>query len=301
MSRHLLTIRDLTKEEILGLIERALEIKGLGGQTSSRLRGKTLGLVFDKPSTRTRVSFEVAMFRLGGNTLFLGKADTQMSRDEPIKDTSRVLSRYLDALAVRTFAQSTVEEMARWCSIPVINALTDQYHPCQVLSDLMTVVEKKKELNGLKIAWIGDGNNVARSWINAAGILGFRLVLACPPGYHPGTDMVEWAGESVQVVEDPREAARGAHVINTDVWASMGQEAEKDQRLKVFTPYQVDQALVDLADPDVIVMHCLPAHRGEEIAEDVLEGPNSVVFDQAENKMHLHQALLEFLVAGPGK
>ncbi len=297
MAKHLLTLRDLSKEEIMGLIQRALEIKSGGGQASDRLKGKTLGLIFDKPSTRTRVSFEVAMFRLGGSTLYLGRADTQMSRNEPAKDTARVLSRYLDALAIRTFGQALVKEMARWSAIPVINALTDQYHPCQVLSDLMTVVEKKNGLDGLKIAWIGDGNNVARSWINAAGILGLELVLACPPGYHPGKGLVQWAGGNVKVVEDPKEAARGAHVINTDVWASMGQEEEKEERIKIFQPYQVDQSLVELADPAVIVMHCLPAHRGEEITEEVLEGPKSVVFDQAENKMHLHQALLEMLLA----
>ncbi|HIC85137.1 MAG TPA: ornithine carbamoyltransferase [Desulfobacterales bacterium] len=274
-----------------------MEIKSKGAKVSDKLKGKVLGLIFDKPSTRTRVSFEVAMFRLGGATLYLGRADTQMSRNEPTKDTARVLSRYLDALAVRTFEQDLVEEMARWSKIPVINALTDRYHPCQVLSDLMTVVEKKRGLDGLKIAWIGDGNNVARSWINAAAILGFELVLACPPGYHPGDELLNRAGGKVKIVEDPRDAAQGAHVINTDVWASMGQEEEYKDRRKAFQPYQVDQALVDLADPEVLVMHCLPAHRGEEITEEVLEGPRSIVFDQAENKVHLHQALLEMLLA----
>ena len=297
MTKHLLTLRDLTKEEITALIQRAMEIKSKGAKVSDKLKGKVLGLIFDKPSTRTRVSFEVAMFRLGGATLYLGRADTQMSRNEPTKDTARVLSRYLDALAVRTFEQDLVEEMARWSKIPVINALTDRYHPCQVLSDLMTVVEKKRGLDGLKIAWIGDGNNVARSWINAAAILGFELVLACPPGYHPGDELLNRAGGKVKIVEDPRDAAQGAHVINTDVWASMGQEEEYKERRKVFQPYQVDQALVDLADPEVLVMHCLPAHRGEEITEEVLEGPRSIVFDQAENKVHLHQALLEMLLA----
>ena len=297
MTKHLLTLWDLTKEEITALIQRAMEIKSKGAKVSDKLKGKVLGLIFDKPSTRTRVSFEVAMFRLGGATLYLGRADTQMSRNEPTKDTARVLSRYLDALAVRTFEQDLVEEMARWSKIPVINALTDRYHPCQVLSDLMTVVEKKRGLDGLKIAWIGDGNNVARSWINAAAILGFELVLACPPGYHPGDELLNRAGGKVKIVEDPRDAAQGAHVINTDVWASMGQEEEYKERRKVFQPYQVDQALVDLADPEVLVMHCLPAHRGEEITEEVLEGPRSIVFDQAENKVHLHQALLEMLLA----
>jgi ornithine carbamoyltransferase len=221
-----------------------------------------------------------------------------MSRDEAVEDTARVLSRYMDVLAIRTYSQELVEEMAQWASIPVINALTDKYHPCQVLSDLMTVKEKRGDLKDLRVAWIGDGNNVAQSWINAAHLLGFELVLACPAGYHPLPEVLGGESGKIRVVEDPKEAARDADVINTDVWASMGQEDEKTQRLEAFRAFQVNQSLVAVARKDVIVMHCLPAHRGEEITADVLDGPHSVVFDQAENKLHLHQALLASLLIG---
>jgi len=296
MKKDLLTISDLSIEEILILIDRGLEIKRAGRHVSTSLAGYTLGLIFDKASTRTRVSFETAMFRLGGQTLFLSRSDTQMSRDETDEDTARVLSRYLDALAIRTYSQELVQDMARYAHIPVINALTDLYHPCQVLSDLMTIKEKRGALNGMKVAWIGDGNNVAHSWINAAHIMGFEMVLACPSGYHPLPEVMEPVGQNIRVVEDPKEAAKGADVINTDVWASMGQEDERSKRLKDFQGFQVDQTLIELAAPDVLVMHCLPAHRGEEITSEVMDGPNSVVFDQAENKLHLHQALLERLL-----
>jgi ornithine carbamoyltransferase len=236
------------------------------------------------------------MFRLGGQTLFLSKGETQMSRDESVSDTARVVSRYLDGLALRTYSQEVVEEMARWAEIPVINALTDRYHPCQVLSDLVTVQEKKGRIEGLKIAWVGDGNNVAHSWIDAARVLGFELTLACPPGYHPHPDVLAHAGKHIRVVENPREAAEGADVINTDVWASMGQEGQREKRIADFKEYQVNESLVRLGKSEVIVMHCLPAHRGEEITSEVLEGQHSVVFDQAENKLHLHMALLEKLI-----
>ena len=299
MKKDLLNLRDLDREEVLYLVDRSLEIKKTGGRGERPLEGCSMGLLFDKSSTRTRVSFEAAMARLGGQTVFLSRKDTQMSRDEPVEDTARVLSRYLDVLVIRTYSQAFVEDMARWAEIPVINALTDLYHPCQVLSDLVTVREKLGTLDDMKVAWIGDGNNVAHSWINAARILGFDLFLACPKGYHPKPEVLEGAAGNIRVLEDPAEAARDAHVINTDVWASMGQDAEKEQRLKDFQGFQVNEAIVKLARSDVLVMHCLPAHRGEEITADVLEGPRSVVFDQAENKMHLHQALLEkMLVKG---
>jgi len=300
MKKDLLTLRDLTRDEICALIARALEIKTKTGKMSRdrAFEGKVLGLMFVKASTRTRVSFQTAMFRLGGNTIFMTGADTQVSRNEPVKDTARVLSRYLDVLAVRTYRQEEVEEMARWSKIPVINALTDRYHPCQILSDLLTVQEKTGRLDGLKVAWIGDGNNVANSWVNAASILGFELVLACPVGYEPHRDVLENAGKNVKVTRNPMEAADGADVVNTDVWASMGQEKEAEQRRVVFENYRVTRALVEKARPGALVMHCLPAHRGEEIENEVLEGPNSVVFDQAENKMHLHQALLEAFLLG---
>ncbi len=296
MKKDVLTIKDLTRDEILVLIDRGIELKKAGAGADRPFNGHTLGLIFDKASTRTRVSFEVAMFRLGGRTIFLSRKETQMSRDEAVRDTARVLSRYLDVLAVRTFSQEMVEEMARWSEIPVINALTDQYHPCQVLSDLMTVKERKGTLSGLRVAWIGDGNNMSHSWINAAHILGFELILACPPGYYPMPHVMEGSGDNIKLVTDPSEAARNADVINTDVWTSMGQDGEREQRLRYFQGFQVDDALVGLGKPDVLVMHCLPAHRGEEISDEVLEGAHSVVFDQAENKMHLQQALLEKLL-----
>jgi len=298
MKKDLLSINDLSRNEILALIDRAIEIKSQDRNANRSLQGYTLGLIFEKASTRTRVSFEIAMFRLGGQTIFLNRSDTQMSRDENIHDTAKVLSRYIDALAIRTYSQDLLEDMAEHSDIPIINALSDIYHPCQVLSDMVTVKEKKGSLNGIKIAWIGDGNNVAHSWIMAAQVLGFELVLACPKGSTPLPEILDGSSGNIRVVDDPEEAAKGAAVINTDVWASMGQEAEEEQRLADFRAYQVDSKLVKLAEPDVIVMHCLPAHRGEEITSEVLDGPNSVVFDQAENKLHLHQALLEKIIAG---
>jgi ornithine carbamoyltransferase len=296
MKRDFTSIRDLTGEEIEFLLEKAFEMKRAGKRYEKSLTGYTLGLLFEKASTRTRVSFESAMYRLGGQTLFLSSRDTQLSRGEPVKDTARVLARYLDGLAIRTYSQGLVEEMAGWADIPVINALSDKYHPCQVLSDLMTVKEKQGKLDGLRIAWVGDGNNMANSWINAAGALGFQLTLACPSGYGPDGDVLSGAGENVRVIADPREAVSGADVINTDVWASMGQEGQQEERVRVFQNFQVNESLVKLGNPGAIVMHCLPAHRGEEITDEVLEGPQSVVFDQAENKMHLHQAILEWLL-----
>jgi ornithine carbamoyltransferase len=293
MKKDLLTIQDLSKEDIMSLIRRGLELRAKGRTPERTLEGRILGLMFDKASTRTRVSFEAAMFRMGGQTIFLSRGDTQMSRDESIKDTALVLSRYIDILAIRTYSQELIEEMAMWSHIPVINALTDLYHPCQVLSDLMTVVNKKGGLEGLKIAWIGDGNNVANSWINAASTLGFELMIASPPGYQPLQELIEGKDSNIRIVDDPRAAAEGADVINTDVWTSMGQEAERAKRMSDFNGFQVDKELVSLGKPDVAVMHCLPAHRGEEIAPEVLDGPNSVVFDQAENKLYLHEALLE--------
>jgi len=293
MKKDLLTIQDLDKEDIMSLIRRGLELKAKGRTPERTLEGRILGLMFDKASTRTRVSFEAAMFRMGGQTIFLSRGDTQMSRDESIKDTARVLSRYIDILAIRTYSQELIEEMAMWSHIPVINALTDLYHPCQVLSDLMTVMNKKGKLEGLKVAWIGDGNNVANSWINAASILGFELMIASPPGYQPLPELIEGTASNIRIVDDPRAAAEGADVINTDVWTSMGQEAERAKRISDFKGFRVDKDLVSLGNSDVVVMHCLPAHRGEEITTEILEGPNSVVFDQAENKLYLHEALLE--------
>src|SRR5512136_201698 len=244
MKKDLLAIRDLTKDDLLGLLDKGLQFKKQGRKVKRTLQGYTLGMLFDKASTRTRISFEAAMFRLGGQTLFMHRAETQLSRDETVGDTARVLSRYLDAMAIRTFSQQFLEGMAREGDIPVINALTDRFHPCQVLSDLMTILEKRGNLDKLRVAWVGDGNNVAHSWIEAASLLGFELVLACPDGYHPNADVLRRAKErgrgSVEVVKDADAACRGADVVTTDVWVSMGQEQEKSARNDVFEPYTVD-------------------------------------------------------------
>ncbi len=302
MKKHLLTLLDLSAQEMEDLFQTAAHLKKekKAGTVSTALSGKSLGLLFDKPSTRTRISFEAAMIQLGGAPVFIGASDSQISRGEPARDTARVLSRYLDAVAVRTFSQDLLVELAEFSDIPVINALTDRYHPCQVLSDLMTVIEKKGGYRGVKIVWVGDGNNVAHSWINAAAVLGLDLTLACPEGYLPDAQVVQQARErgkgSIVVTQDPEAAVKGADVLYTDVWASMGQEREHGVRKAVFKPFCVDEALVEKAAKDVVVMHCLPAHRGEEIAESVLEGPRSVVWDQSENKLHMHKAVLLKLI-----
>ena len=304
MTKHLLTLADFEKEEFEVFFKRALTLKKKQkkGKADQPLVGKSLGLLFEKPSTRTRVSFETAMVQLGGSPLFISSKDTQMSRDEPIKDTARVLSRYLDALVIRTYSQDIVCEFAEFSTIPVINALTNAYHPCQVLSDLLTVIERKGTYEDLKIAWVGDGNNMAQSWINAAAVLGFKLHLACPEGYFPEEQIVANAAKRpnarIIIGSDPVAAVKDADVVNTDVWASMGQEAEQQTRKEIFAPYQVNEALLENAADDVIVLHCLPAHREEEITEEVLEGPHSAVWDQSENKLHMHKAILEILLAG---
>jgi ornithine carbamoyltransferase len=304
LKKDILTILDLTKDDIDRLIARAVELKDMRkNEVHYRpFAGKTLGLIFDKASTRTRVSFEAAMVQLGGSPLFISAKDTQIARDEPVRDTARVLSRYLDCIAIRTYSQDLLEEFAAFSSIPVINALTDLYHPCQVLSDLMTVIEKKGSYSGIKIAWIGDGNNVAHSWINAAAVLGLNLVLACPKGYFPNEDILARVSGTgcgrIDVISDPVEAARDADVIYTDVWASMGQEGEHTIRKRAFESYQVNSRLLKAAAKDVFVMHCLPAHREEEISEELLEGACSVVWDQSENKLHMAKAVIEALING---
>lgn len=301
MKKNVLALSDISKEDFEKFFQRAAELKDRQkkGITENLLAGKTAGLLFDKPSTRTRISFEAAMAQLGGTAIFINAKDTQMTRGEPVKDVARVFSRYLDALVIRTYAQELLEEFAEFSDIPVINALTDMYHPCQVLSDLMTVIECKGGYKDLKIVWVGDGNNVANSWINAAAVLGLNLVLACPQGYLPDETIVANAlakkcGQ-ITVTSDPAAAAENADVIYTDVWVSMG-DKDGDAKKQVFQPFQVNSAIVNRASKDVIVMHCLPAHRGEEITEDVLEGPNSVAWDQAENKLHMHKAVLEILI-----
>ncbi len=301
MKRDLLTILDLSREEIEMLLVRARELKDWQreGEIHTPLLGKTLALIFDKPSTRTRVSFEAGMAQLGGASIYLAPGQTQMSRNEPVADTARVLSRYVDGVVIRTFAQEMVEELARHADIPVINGLTDTHHPCQVLSDLLTVREHFQDLAHLKVAWVGDGNNMANSWITAALHLDFTLYLACPKGYEPDTALLQQAqktGKRVYLTQDPRAAVADVQVINTDVWASMGQEDEAAARREVFKPYQVNAGLLKLARPEAIVLHCLPAHRGEEITAEVLDGPQSRVWDQAENRLHFQKALLEWLL-----
>jgi ornithine carbamoyltransferase len=301
MKRDLLTILDLSREEIKALLKRAVELKALHrqGKNPRSLEGKTLAMIFDKPSTRTRVSFEAGMAQLGGSSIYLAPGQTQLDRGEPIADTARVLSRYVDAVVIRTFAQKTVEDLARHATIPVINGLTDTHHPCQVLSDLMTIQERFGKLEGLKVAWVGDGNNMANSWITAALHLDFCLYLACPQDYGPDAALMQQAkklGRCITLGHDPHWAVQDVHVINTDVWASMGQEAEAAARKEVFKPYQVNSELMKLALPEAIVLHCLPAHRGEEITSDVLDGPQSAAWDQAENRLHLQKALLEWML-----
>ncbi|MFZ5447110.1 MAG: ornithine carbamoyltransferase [Thermodesulfobacteriota bacterium] len=302
MKRDLLTILDLSRDEIVTLLARARELKALHrrGQNPTPLQGKTVAMIFDKPSTRTRVSFEAGIAQLGGTSIYLAPGQTQMSRNEPVADTARVLSRYVDGVVVRTFAQATVEELARHATIPVINGLTDTHHPCQVLSDLMTMEERFGDFTGLKVAWVGDGNNMANSWITAAMHLDFPLHLACPQGYEPDAHLLHRAkaeGARVFLGHDPKEAVAEALVINTDVWASMGQEGEAAARRLVFQPYQVNSELLKLASPQAIVLHCLPAHRGEEITAAVLDGRQSAAWDQAENRMHFQKALLEWLLS----
>jgi ornithine carbamoyltransferase len=297
--RHLLALEDFSGEQLRALIDRALVLKGerRAGVRHQQLSGKTIGMIFEKPSTRTRASFEAAMYGLGGQVMFLSARDTQLARSEPLKDTARVMSRYVDGLVVRTFGQKVVEELAAYSATPVINALTDLHHPCQVLSDVMTMLEKKGDIASLRVAWVGDGNNMANSWIQAAGKLGFSLTLACPEDYDPNAGILATsraqAAKPITLVREPAQAVKNADVVNVDVWASMGQESEQEARSEVFSSYQLNDKLMALAAPGAIVMHCLPAHRGEEISEDLFEAQAATIFDQAENKMHMHKAILE--------
>jgi ornithine carbamoyltransferase len=295
--RHFLAIPDFTRSELLDLLDLAAQMKR-GDYRERPLEGKTLGMIFAKSSTRTRVSFEVGAFQLGGHALFLSARDIQLGRGEPIRDTARVLSRYLDGIMIRTYDHADVEELARFASIPVINGLTDLLHPCQVLADLLTIRESLGGWEGKTVAWIGDGNNMANSWLNAAGVLGFELRLACPEGYQPNPEILERNRKLARITltADPREAARGAHVLNTDVWASMGQEEEQEVRARAFQGYIVDEALMATADRSAIFLHCLPAHRGEEVSDGVIEGPKSQVWNQAENRLHVQKALLATLM-----
>jgi ornithine carbamoyltransferase len=297
--RDFLAIRDFSREDINRLFDLAARMKS-GAYRDKPLAGKALAMIFTKSSTRTRVSFEVGTYQLGGHALFLSSRDIQIGRGEPIKDTARVLSRYVDGIMIRTFAHADVEELARYASVPVINGLTDLLHPCQVLTDLFTMREALGGWDGKTVAWIGDGNNMANSWLNAAGVLGFELKLACPKGYEPNAEILAFAKAhaSVTVTRDVAVAMKGAHAVNTDVWASMGQEEEAAERARAFKGYQVSTEMMALAARDAIFLHCLPAHRGEEVTEDVFEGTQSKVFDQAENRLHVQKAIMATLMGG---
>lgn len=292
--RHFLSLADYSQEEILRLISRAEEFKqGVAGKGSPlALAGKSIGMIFEKPSTRTRTSFEVGIHQLGGHAVVLNHKDIQMGRGEPIRDTARVLSRYLDGIVIRTFGQEVLEEFAQWTSVPVVNALSDLLHPCQVLGDLFTLHRVGLDVTNMRAAWIGDGNNMANSWINAAEKLGFTLVLACPAGYDPA---VQFTSRKISITRDPAEAIVGADVVSTDVWASMGQESEAEARIKAFQGYQVNAELLEKAGKEVYVLHCLPAHRGEEITDEVMESELSLVWEEAENRLHVQKAILEML------
>jgi ornithine carbamoyltransferase len=297
--RHFLSIPDFTREELLDTLELAARMKR-GEYADRPLEGKTLAMIFTKSSTRTRVSFEVGTFQLGGHALFLSSRDIQLGRGEPIRDTARVLSRYVDGIMIRTFAQQDVDDLARFGTVPVINGLTDLLHPCQIMADLQTIRESLgPDLEPVKVAWVGDGNNMANSWLNAAYRLGFELRLAFPEGYEPDAAILERARSAANIVvtHDPREAVEGADVVNTDVWASMGQEEEAEKRIRDFAGYCVDDALMARASRRSIFLHCLPAHRGEEVADSVIEGPRSRVFDEAENRLHVQKAIMVKVMA----
>lgn len=301
MNKDFLCLTDWSKADLDQIFALAQDLKARQqrGEPHPLLGGKTLAMIFEKSSTRTRISFEVGMVQLGGHALFLSSSNTQMGRGEPIKDTGRVMARYCDGIMIRTYSQQAVEELAQWADIPVINGLTDMYHPCQIMADLMTVIEHKGGYDGLKFCWIGDGNNMSNSWINAAAVFGFELRVATPKDYMPDATVMARAkelGARVSYTNDPREAAAGADVLNTDVWASMGQEEEAEKRRVAFAGYQVNSEIMALAAKDAIVLHCLPAHRGEEITDEVIESAQSVVFDEAENRMHIQKAIMATLM-----
>jgi ornithine carbamoyltransferase len=297
--RHFLTLLDLNQNELKQLIQRAIQLKAMHkrGEIYEPLKNKVLGMVFEKSSTRTRVSFEAAMAQFGGHAVFLSPRDTQLGRGEPVEDTARVLSRMLDIIMIRTFEHEKIELFAAHSQVPVINALTDLYHPCQLLADVQTYVEHRGDISGKTVVWIGDGNNMCHSYINAARQFGFKLRIACPTDYQPDAAIVAAAGDCVTLTNDSLEAAQDADLVTTDVWASMGQEEEQTKRKQVFTDYQVDDKLMAAAKSDALFLHCLPAHRGEEVSASVIDGPQSVVWDQAENRLHAQKALLEFLLA----
>jgi ornithine carbamoyltransferase len=301
MKKDFLCLSDWTRAELETIFAlcRELKAKTRAGTPQRLLEGQTLAMIFEKSSTRTRVSFEVGMFQLGGHALFLHSDTTQMGRGEPVKDSARVMSGYCDGIMIRTYSQALVEELAAHARIPVINGLTDMYHPCQIMADLFTVSEHRENYRDLKYCWIGDGNNMANSWINAAAVFGFELRVATPRGYEPDTAVMARsakAGANILYTNDPAEAARGADVLNTDVWASMGQEAEQQIRQKAFQGFQLNDTILSLAAADSLVMHCLPAHRGEEITDSVIEGSHSIIFAEAENRLHVQKAIMATLM-----
>ena len=289
---------DFSADELNWVIERAIELKQMHkrGDIYEPLRNRVLGMVFEKASTRTRVSFEAGMAQLGGHAIFLSPRDTQLGRGEPIEDSARVLSRMVDVVMIRTFKHEMIERFAAHSAVPVINALTDDYHPCQLLADMQTFREHRGSIKGKTVVWIGDGNNMCHSYINAAMQFDFHLRIASPEGFEPDPALVAEAGNRVTLLRDPQEAVKGAHLIATDVWASMGQESEREERIRHFRPYQVSPALLDMADKEVVFMHCLPAHRGEEVSHDLLDDPRCIAWDEAENRLHVQKALLEFLL-----
>jgi ornithine carbamoyltransferase len=297
--RHFLSLMDISPDEFRQLIRRAVELKSMkrAGDVYQPLKGRVLGMVFEKSSTRTRVSFEAAMVQFGGHAMFLSPRDTQLGRGELVEDSARVLSRMLDIIMVRTYEHEKLELFAEYSTVPVINALTDMYHPCQLLADMQTYLEHRGDIQDKTVAWIGDGNNMCHSYINAARQLDFQLQVGCPEGYEPVASLVEAAGNRVRIMRDPHQAAQGADLVVTDVWASMGQEEEQIERLQAFQGYMVTPAMMAAANPNALFMHCLPAHRGEEVAAEVIDGPQSVVWDEAENRLHAQKALLEFLLS----
>ncbi|WP_029511310.1 ornithine carbamoyltransferase [Marinobacterium stanieri] len=297
-TRHFLTLMDMTPDELQQIVQRAIILKQMrnAGETYEPLKNKVMSMIFEKASTRTRVSFEAGMAQFGGHAMFLSPRDTQLGRGEPVEDSARVISSMVDVVMIRTFSHELVESFARYSKVPVINALTDDFHPCQLLADMQTFIEHRGSIKGKTVAWVGDGNNMCNSYINAARQFDFQLNVACPEGFAPNADLVNRNSDRVSIFESPEEAVKGAHLVVTDVWASMGQEDEQKERIREFRGYQVSPELMDHAAEDAIFMHCLPAHRGEEVSEDMLEDPRSVVFDEAENRLHAQKALLEFLL-----
>lgn len=298
MTKHFLTLMDLDKDTLKQLIQRAIKLKAMqkNGEVFAPFTNKVMGMIFDKASTRTRVSFETGMAQFGGHAIFLSPRDTQLGRGEPIEDSARVLSRMVDIIMIRTFAHENIERFAEYSNVPVINALTDMYHPCQLLADMQTYFEHRGDIAGKTVTWIGDGNNMCHSYINAARQYGFTLNIATPKGFEPDKELVKAAGDCLKLTNDPMAASESADLITTDVWASMGQEQEQGQREKAFADFQVTKKMMAVANNDAVFMHCLPAHRGEEVSADVIDGQQSVVWDQAENRLHAQKALVEYLL-----